>query len=121
MTNSLNTPVEVLEHAYPLRVRRYGIRAGSGGAGKYRGGDGVVREIELLVPMQVGMLSDRRKFGPYGLAGGAAGKRGKNEATVSGRRRRVPAKGSFYAPAGSVVRIETPGGGGLGRIGSSRA
>jgi N-methylhydantoinase B len=121
MTNSLNTPVEVLEHAYPLRVRRYGIRAGSGGAGKYRGGGGIVREIELLVPMQVGMLSDRRKFAPYGLAGAAAGKRGKNEVTISGQRRRVPAKGSFYAPAGSIVLIETPGGGGLGRIGSSRA
>ncbi|HEV2340206.1 MAG TPA: hydantoinase B/oxoprolinase family protein [Candidatus Acidoferrales bacterium] len=115
MTNSLNTPVEVFEHAYPVRVRRYGIRRGSGGAGKYRGGDGVVREIELLVSMQVGMLSDRRKFGPYGLAGGAPGATGKNELEVSGRRTRVPAKGSFYAPAGAVVRIESPGGGAWGR------
>ena len=115
MTNSLNTPVEVFEHAYPVRVRRYGIRRGSGGAGKYRGGDGVVREIELLVPMQVGMLSDRRKFGPYGLAGGATGATGKNELEVSGKRKTVPAKGSFYAPAGAVVRIESPGGGAWGR------
>lgn len=115
MTNSLNTPVEVFEHAYPVRVRRYGIRRGSGGAGKYRGGDGIVREIELLVPMQVGMLSDRRKFGPYGLAGGSPGATGKNELEVSGRRTRVPAKGSFYAPAGAVVRIESPGGGGWGK------
>lgn len=115
MTNSLNTPIEVFEHSYPVHVRRYGIRRGSGGAGKHRGGDGVVREIELLVPMQVGMLSDRRKFGPYGLAGGAAGATGKNELEISGRRKRVPAKGSFYAPAGAIVRIESPGGGGWGK------
>jgi N-methylhydantoinase B len=115
MTNSLNTPIEVFEHAYPVRVRRYAIRRGSGGAGKYRGGDGIVREIELLVPMQVGMLSDRRKFGPYGLSGGAPGVRGKNEIEIAGRRKKFPAKGSLYAPAGAVMRIETPGGGGWGR------
>lgn len=114
MTNSLNTPIEVFEHAYPVRLRRYGIRRGSGGAGKHRGGDGVIREIELLVPMQVGMLSDRRNFGPYGLAGGAPGATGKNELEISGRRRKVPSKGTFYAPAGAVVRIESPGGGGWG-------
>ena len=117
MTNSLNTPVEVFEHSYPVRVRRYGIRRGSGGAGKYRGGDGVVREIELLVPMQVGMLSDRRRFGPYGLSGGAAGAKGKNELEAAGRRKKVSAKGTFYAPAGAIVRIESPGGGGWGRKG----
>jgi N-methylhydantoinase B len=115
MTNSLNTPIEVFEHAYPVRVRRYAMRPRSGGAGKHRGGDGIVREIELLVPMQVGMLCDRRKFGPYGLAGGSPGKRGKNELVFAGRRRQVAAKGSFYAPAGGVVRVETPGGGGWGR------
>lgn len=115
MTNSLNTPVEVFEHAYPVRVRRYGLRPGSGGLGKHRGGDGIVREIELLVPMQVGMLSDRRKFGPYGLAGGNSGKCGKNELVIAGRRKRVPAKGSFYAPTGAIVRIESPGGGGWGK------
>jgi N-methylhydantoinase B len=115
MTNSLNTPVEVLEHAYPVRVRRYRIRSASGGAGKYRGGEGIVREIELLVSMQVGMLSDRRRFGPYGLAGGKAGKPGRNELVLGGRSKQVPAKGSFYAPAGTVVRVETPGGGGWGR------
>ena len=115
MTNSLNTPVEVFEHAYPLRVRRYGIRRGSGGAGKYRGGDGIVREIELLVPMQVGMLSERRRFSPYGLAGGACGATGKNEVVVGRRRSKVAAKGSFYAPAGALVCIESPGGGGWGK------
>ncbi len=115
MTNSLNTPVEVFEHAYPVRVKRYGIRYGSGGAGKFRGGDGIIREIELLAPMQVGMLSDRRKFGPYGLAGGKPGATGKNEVVIAGRRKKVAAKGSFYAPAGAVVRIESPGGGGWGK------
>jgi len=115
MTNSLNTPVEVLEHTYPVRVLRYGIRSGSGGAGKHRGGDGIVREIELLVPMQVGMLSDRRKLGPYGLAGGKPGKPGKNELIVAGHRKSVAAKGSFYAPAGAIVRVESPGGGGWGK------
>ena len=115
MTNSLNTPIEVFEHVYPVRVRRYGIRRGSGGAGRHRGGDGIIREIELLVPMQVGMLSDRRKFGPYGLAGGAAGKPGKNEVITNSRPKTVPAKGSFYAPARTIVRIESPGGGGWGK------
>ena len=115
MTNSLNTPVEALEHAYPVRVRRYAIRRGSGGLGAYHGGEGIVREIELLAPCQVGLLSDRRKIPPYGLAGGKPGARGKNELIVGGRARRLPSKCSFYAPAGAVLRVETPGGGGWGR------
>lgn len=115
MTNSLNTPIEVLEHAYPFRVRRYALRRGSGGAGAARGGDGVVREIELLTDAHVGLLSDRRKSAPYGLAGGRAGARGKNELVVGGRRRRLPSKCGLYAPAGAVVRVQTPGGGGWGR------
>ncbi len=76
MTNSLNTPAEALEYAYPLRVREYKIRKGSGGKGKQRGGDGVVREIETLASARMSLLADRRKRGPYGLAGGAAGKPG---------------------------------------------
>ncbi|MBI1749073.1 MAG: hydantoinase B/oxoprolinase family protein [Acidobacteria bacterium] len=116
MTNSLNSPVEVLEHAYPLRVRRYGLRRGSGGRGRWRGGDGVVREIELLADAQVGLLCDRRATAPYGLSGGAPGAKGKNELVVNGKRKRLAAKCSFYAPAGAVVRVETPGGGGLGSL-----
>jgi N-methylhydantoinase B len=112
MTNSLNTPIEVLEHAYPVRVRRYTLRRGSGGAGRYRGGEGIVREIELLARTQVGLLCDRRKFAPYGLAGGKPGAKGKNSLVRNGRRRRLPSKCSFYAPAGALIRIETPGGGG---------
>ncbi len=114
MTNSLNTPVEVLEHAYPVRVRRYAIRRGSGGRGAWRGGDGIVREIELLTETQVGLLCERRRFGPYGLAGGEPGAKGKNELIVKGRVRRLPSKCSFYAPGGAVVRVKSPGGGGWG-------
>jgi N-methylhydantoinase B len=121
MTNSLNTPIEVLEHAYPLRVRKYGLRPDSGGAGKFRGGDGIIREIEILAPSQVGFLCDRRKFGPYGLAGGKAGKPGKNEVTVAGKRTAKRSKTTFYAPAGAILRIETPGGGGWGSSGRTRS
>jgi len=115
MTNSLNTPVEVLEHAYPVRVRRYALRPGSGGAGRWRGGDGVIRELELPVETQVGLLCDRRRFGPYGLAGGLPGAKGRDSLTVRGRTRGLASKCSLYAPAGSVLRIETPGGGGWGK------
>jgi N-methylhydantoinase B len=114
MTNSWNTPVEVFEQVYPVRVRKYALRRGSGGPGRWRGGDGVVREIELLVPAQVGLLCDRRKRGPYGLAGGADGKPGKNLIVSNGRDRQLPGKCAFFADAGSILRIETPGGGGWG-------
>src|SRR6185436_7111171 len=78
MTNSLNTPAEALEYAYPLRVREYRLRKGSGGEGKHRGGDGVIREIETLVPARMSLLCDRRKHGPYGLNGGEQGQPGTN-------------------------------------------
>lgn len=115
MTNSLNSPVEVLEHSYPLRVKRYSLRRGSGGNGRWRGGDGIVREIELLTDTQVGLLGDRREIAPYGLAGGEPGARGRNELVSSGKRKRLMAKCSFYGKAGDVVRVQTPGGGGWGR------
>jgi N-methylhydantoinase B len=119
MTNTLNTPVEVLEHTYPVRVRRYGLRRGSGGSGKFSGGEGIVREIEMLTEVQAAILSDRRKLGPYGLAGGASGKPGKNELIAHGKSRgrshRLPSKCSFRAPVGAVIRVETPGGGGWGK------
>ena len=114
MTNTLNTPVEVLEHVYPVRVRRYGLRRASGGRGKFRGGEGIVREIEMLAGAQVALLSDRRKIPPYGLSGGSPGAVGKSEMTIERRVRRLPSKCSFYAAAGTIVRIETPGGGGWG-------
>jgi N-methylhydantoinase B len=117
MTNSLNTPVEALEYAYPFRVRRYGYREGSGGAGRYRGGDGLVREIELLADAQVTLLADRRRFRPYGLHGGSEGAAGRAAIIDAGSDREVelPGKCSRRAAAGSVLWIETPGGGGWGK------
>jgi N-methylhydantoinase B len=115
MTNSWNSPIEVLEHSYPVRVLRYSFRPNSGGAGQYRGGDGLIREVELLTDMQVGLLCDRRARGPYGLAGGDPGKPGRNELLVAGKRRPLAAKCAFYAASGAVVRIESPGGGGWGK------
>ncbi len=114
MTNSLNTPVEALEYAYPLRVREYRIRKGSGGKGKHIGGDGVVREIETLVPARMSLLADRRRSAPYGLHGGEDGKVGKAAIKSGGKSRSIASKGSWELKAGDRVRIETPGGGGLG-------
>jgi len=114
MTNSLNTPVEALEYAYPFRVRRYGYRTNSGGAGRFRGGDGLVREIELLGAAQVTILADRRVFGPYGLNGGADGAKGQSTLVGAKQERSLPGKCNLQASAGDVVKIETPGGGGWG-------
>lgn len=114
MTNSLNTPVEALEYAYPFRVRRYAYRTGSGGVGRYRGGDGLIREIELLGPARVTLLADRRVFAPYGLAGGEEGAKGSAMLLVNGKHTVLAGKCSFEAPAGATLRIETPGGGGWG-------
>ena len=117
MTNSLNTPAEALEYFYPFRVRRYAYRAKSGGAGKYRGGDGLVREIELLCPAQVTIISERRRFAPYGLAGGRPGARGRNLwLRANGQVQALPGKCNFLAQPGDVVRIETPGGGAWGTL-----
>ena len=116
MTNSLNTPIEALEHAYPYRVRRYAVRRGSGGAGRYRGGDGIEREIEILTDARVTVLSDRRTGAPYGLAGGEPGEPGRNAVLAPhGERTELGGKVSVDVPAGSVLQIHTPGGGGFGR------
>jgi len=114
MTNSLNTPAEALEFAYPLRVRRYGIRPGSGGGGQFRGGDGIVREVELLSDAQVTILSDRRKTRPYGLNGGEPGTAGRAVLITQGGERQLNGKDSAHATAGDRIRIESPGGGGYG-------
>jgi len=116
MTNSLNTPIEVLESFYPVRVRRYAVRPNSGGRGRHRGGDGVLREVELLTDAQVAILSDRRRFPPYGLAGGEPGKRGENRLIrSSGKVEKLPGKCAVNARAGDIISIATPGGGGWGR------
>jgi N-methylhydantoinase B len=97
-----------------MRVQRYAIRRGSGGAGQFRGGDGVVREVELLTDAQVTILSDRRKIQPYGLNGGDPGALGRT-VLISGNNERVLAgKDSVHAKSGDRIRIETPGGGGYG-------
>jgi N-methylhydantoinase B len=115
MTNSLNTPVEVLEHVYPVRVCRYSLRRGSGGRGRWRGGDGIVREVEFLAAAEASLLSDRRRIAPYGLAGGGPGARGKNTLIRRGRKRKLPSKTSLHVEKGDVLRIESPGGGGWGK------
>jgi N-methylhydantoinase B len=115
MTNSWNTPIEVFEQTYPARVRSYAIRKNSGGQGKFHGGDGIIREIELLTPTQVASLSDRRERGPYGLNGGLEGKPGKNEVIREGKTMPLPGKCTFNADTGDILRIETPGGGGWGK------
>jgi N-methylhydantoinase B len=116
MTNSLNTPAEALEYAYPFRVTRYSLRANSGGTGKHFGGDGVVRELELLCGADVTLLADRRKRGPCGLHGGGDGAPGRNFVIRNdGSEHPIPEKGSVRLKRGERIRIESPGGGGWGR------
>jgi len=116
MTNSMNTPVEALEHAYPVRMLRYSLRPESGGQGKCRGGDGVIRELRFLAKAQITVLSDRRKFPPYGLNGGEPGQRGMNVLIrKDGRREELPSKFSTSVEAGDILSIQSPGGGGWGR------
>ncbi|HTC49072.1 MAG TPA: hydantoinase B/oxoprolinase family protein [Candidatus Aquilonibacter sp.] len=115
MTNSLNTPAEALEYAYPLRVRRYALRRGSGGAGKFTGGDGIVREIEVLTDCDVTLLSDRRVRAPWGLNGGGEGELGKTSVIhIDGSVEEMPGKFSARLQAGERIRIESAGGGGWG-------
>jgi N-methylhydantoinase B len=115
MTNTLNTPVEALEIAFPFRLRRYALRRGSGGEGVHRGGDGIIREYEILAPATVTMLSERRTVAPWGLAGGAEGAAGRNEIRhADGRVDQLPSKFSRRVQPGDRLRIETPGGGGWG-------
>lgn len=115
MTNSLNTPAEALEYAYPLRVHSYSLRPASGGVGKFSGGDGITREIEVLTDCEVTLLADRRLRGPWGLAGGKDGAPGKTSVVRhDGSVEPMPGKFSTRLRAGERVRIETPGGGGWG-------
>lgn len=115
MTNTRNTPVEALEHAYPIRVLRYEIRRGSGGQGKYRGGDGIRRDFQLLADTTVGLLSDRRRFRPYGLYGGEPGQGGESILMTPNGERPLGSKFHLRVAAGDVISMRTPGGGGYGR------
>jgi N-methylhydantoinase B len=111
MSNTLSTPIEALELQYPLRIERYGLRLGSGGAGAHRGGDGVVRELRVLEDCRLSIISERRRHAPTGERGGAAGEGGRN--SLNGAP--LPAKVTRELAPGDIVTIETPGGGGYGR------
>ncbi len=117
MTNTMNTPIEALEITYPLRVERYELREGSAGAGKHRGGEGLVRAIRVLGhEARVSLQSERRRFAPYGLEGGSDGRTGRNY-TVKRDGTIVEQKGKASLTLGpdEIVVVETPGGGGWGR------
>jgi 5-oxoprolinase (ATP-hydrolysing) len=114
MTNTRITDVEIMERRYPVIVNRFQIRRNSGGKGKFRGGDGVVREIQFLARMQVGILSERRAFRPYGMAGGKPGKRGKNFLVKDGIEVNIGGKNLCDVQNGDRIIIYTPGGGGYG-------
>jgi N-methylhydantoinase B len=114
MSNSLNTPIEAIEHAIPIRIRHYSLRRASGGTGKHHGGDGIRRDIELLADAEVSLLTERRLRAPSGAAGGEDGAAGANVHIVAGEERVLPSKTTFRAHAGDIISIRTPGGGGHG-------
>lgn len=115
MTNTLNTPVEALEYAYPLRVLRYEIRRNTGGMGLFNGGDGIRRDLKVLSDAQVTLLTERRVFKPYGINGGQTGVPGENIIIREGGKIGIPGKGSFELRSGEILSIRTPGGGGYGK------
>jgi N-methylhydantoinase B/oxoprolinase/acetone carboxylase alpha subunit len=114
MSNTRNTPIEAIEHYLPLRLREYALRPGSGGRGRWRGGDGIVREYEALAETEVTVLSDRRVGAPYGAAGGDAGWPGRNSVVRGGVVTVLPGKARLTLAPGDRLRIESPGGGGFG-------
>lgn len=116
MTNTMNTPIEALEAGYPLMVERFRLREGSGGDGRHRGGEGIRRDLRVLEPATVTIISDRRAYPPYGLAGGSPGKTGRNVLIKpDGTKTELKSKVSFRAEPGDIISIRTPGGGGWGR------
>jgi N-methylhydantoinase B len=110
MSNTLNTPIESLERAYPIRIDEYGLRSGTGGAGRNRGGDGIIRRYRVIEPCTVTLLTERRRHAPKGAAGGADGERGRNSLNQS----ELAAKTRVELKAGDVITVETPAGGGWG-------
>jgi N-methylhydantoinase B/oxoprolinase/acetone carboxylase alpha subunit len=120
MTNTRNTPIEALERAFPLRVRRLRLRRGSGGGGRHPGGEGIERDLEVLEPATVSLITERRRSAPWGLAGGDPGAVGENWLLPDGdpsRAERLPDKCTLRLRAGDVLRMLTPGGGGWGAAG----
>ncbi len=115
MTNTKNTPIESLESHYPFRVVRYGLRTGSGGGGRHRGGDGIEREVEFLNPATVSLMGERRRIPPWGLSGGDPGACGEDWVIRrGGSPERVPGKSTFEVRTGDRLLVRTPGGGGWG-------
>jgi N-methylhydantoinase B/oxoprolinase/acetone carboxylase alpha subunit len=115
MSNTRNTPVEAIERELPVRIRQYRLRTDSAGAGRYPGGEGLVREYEMLADTAVTILSERRIHPPYGSVGGEAGGVGRNVMIRDGREELLPGKIALRLAPGDRLRIETPGGGGYGR------
>jgi len=115
MTNTMNTPVEALEHSYPLMIEKYAIRSGSGGEGKEQGGDGIIRSYRFLSTGQVSLLTERRALPPYGLQGGSSGRKGENLLIRRGKTQKIAGKTNLAAKPGDRLVIKTPGGGGWGR------
>jgi N-methylhydantoinase B/oxoprolinase/acetone carboxylase alpha subunit len=114
MSNTRNTPVEAIERYLPVRIRKYALRRGSGGAGRFPGGDGIVREYEALADIDATVLSERRVRSPYGAQGGGPGALGRNTLVRDGRAAALPGKVHLQLKPGDRLRIETPGGGGYG-------
>jgi N-methylhydantoinase B len=114
MTNTMNTPIEALEHSYPLRVNKYALRSNSGGKGLYHGGEGIIRSYSFLEKASVSLLSERRRLGPYGLNGGNKGLTGENIHINKNRKKKLAGKVMLEAEPGDTLTIITPGGGGWG-------
>jgi N-methylhydantoinase B len=114
MTNTLNTPIESLERELPVMINSYSIRKHSGGKGKYRGGDSIIREYKFLSKATVSMITERRRFSPYGVEGAEPGKKGRNFFIRSNKAAKIGPKATFEVKNGDRIRIETPGGGGWG-------
>ena len=115
MTNTLNTPIEVIENAIPIKILRYELRKNSGGKGIHRGGNGIIREIQFLSDATVSMLSDRRKIRPYGIAGGDSGQNGENLLKSDKKKRKLKSKFGLNVKKNEILIIKTPGGGGWGK------
>jgi N-methylhydantoinase B len=115
MTNTLNTPVEALERELPVMIDAYSVRKRSGGKGRFKGGDGIVRRYKFLTEATVSLITERRKSAPYGIRGGGRGKKGRNTLLSKGKASVIAPKSTFTVRKGDVLEIRTPGGGGWGK------